>query len=154
MIGILTANGGMFMVESEIRVLLQSIAIRTRKKYAAHLRTLNLHIGQELALFHLWEQEGITQSQLRNKIGSEASTISNMLRKLEADGVVYRKHDNKDHRISNVYLTDKGRALKEPIMKIWKDHEEAMLVGISPEELEFMQQTLQKMYTNLNMEND
>ncbi|WP_255425134.1 hypothetical protein [Sporosarcina obsidiansis] len=41
------------MIESEIRILLQTIAIQTRKKYAQQLRKLGLHIGQELALFHL-----------------------------------------------------------------------------------------------------
>lgn len=137
------------MIESQIRVLLQNIAIRTRKKYAAQLRELDLHIGQELALLHLWEQDGITQSQLRNKIGTEASTLSNMLRKLEADNIVYRKHNPSDHRISNVFLTDKGRELKGPITKIWENHEKALLAGISSDELKLMHNVLQRMDENI-----
>lgn len=141
------------MIECEVRVLLQDIAIRTRKKYAAHLRELGLHIGQELALLHLWEQDGITQSQLRGKIRTEASTLSNMLRKLESDNIVYRKHDVSDHRISNVYLTDKGRALQEPITKIWNDHEKVLLAGISPDELKSIGDILKRMDDNLHNEN-
>lgn len=139
----------MMMIESEIRILLQNIAIHTRKKYANQLRELGLHIGQELALSHLWEQEGITQSQLRNKIGTEASTISNMLRKLEADGIVYRRNDEADNRISKVYLTDKGRELKEPITKIWEGHEVKMLNGISQDDLLALRNILQQMEGNL-----
>ncbi|MBD7984950.1 MarR family transcriptional regulator [Sporosarcina sp. Sa2YVA2] len=137
------------MIESEIRILLQSIAIQTRKRYANQLRELGLHIGQELALSHLWEQDGITQSQLRLKMGSEASTVSNMLRKLEQDDIIYRKVDDADHRISNVFLTSKGRQLEGPIMEIWKAHEQVLLAGIVPEELLLLRRILQQMDDNL-----
>ncbi|WP_301109760.1 MarR family transcriptional regulator [Sporosarcina sp.] len=140
------------MIESEIRLLLQTIAIQTRKNYAQQLRQLDLHIGQELALFHLWEQEGLTQSQLRNKMGSEASTVSNMLRKLEQDGIVYRTNEGPDHRISNVYLTEKGKQLKVPITKIWEEHEKQMLQGISNEELGTLRNVLYQMKENLTGE--
>lgn len=137
------------MIESEIRTLLQSIAIQTRKRYANQLRELGLHIGQELALSHLWEQDGITQSQLRLKMGSEASTVSNMLRKLEQDAIIYRKVDDADHRISNVFLTEKGRQLEGPIMEIWNAHEQVLLKGILPEELLLLRRILQQMDDNL-----
>lgn len=139
------------MIESQIRKYLQTIAIQTRKSYASQLRNLGLHIGQELALYHLWEQEGITQSQLRQKIGSEASTVSNMLKKLEQDHIVYRRHDDPDSRISKVYLTDKGRQLREPVTDIWKKHEQKMLNGIMPEELMLMRRILQQMADNLSL---
>lgn len=137
------------MIESEIRTLLQTIAIQTRKNYAQKLRELGLHIGQELALFHLWEQEGLTQSQLRNKIGTEASTMSNMLRKLERDEIVYRTPDDRDHRITNVYLTDKGKQLKEPITQMWKEHEHEMFKGIETTQLEALRNSLKQIEENL-----
>lgn len=138
------------MIENEIRILLQTIAIQTRKKYAHELRELGLHIGQELALYHLWQQDGIPQAKLRNKIGSEASTMSNMLRKLEHDAIVIRKPDEVDHRISNVYLTEKGRQLEAPINKIWSEHENTLLKGILPEELLLLRRILAQMTTNLS----
>lgn len=137
------------MIESEIRTLLQTIATHTRKSYATELRKIGLHIGQELALFYLWKEDGITQSQLRCKIGSEASTVSNMVRKLERDEIIYRVQDEYDHRISKVYLTEKGRQFKEPIGQIWRNHEQAMLKGISQEELAMMRKVLSQMDKNL-----
>lgn len=137
------------MIQSEIRLLLQTIAIQTRKTYANQLRELGLHIGQELALCHLWERDGITQSQLRNKIGSEASTISNMLKKLENDEIVYRKQDEDDHRIHKVFLTEKGRLLETPITKIWKTHEEKMFGSMEPENLLMMKRLLHQVKENL-----
>ncbi len=69
-------------------------------------------------------------------MGSEASTVSNMLRRLEQNHIIYRKQDKSDHRISNVYLTEKGIQLQGPI--IWKEHRQKMLSGILPEELLLM----------------
>lgn len=138
------------MTESDIRELLQSIAIQTRKSYSSQLRKLGLHIGQELALYHLWEKDGITQSQLRSKTGTKASTTSNMLGKLEQDQIIYRRPDDKDSRVSKVYLTDKGRQLQEPIKVIWKQHEQKMFSGILPEELLLMRRILQQMTDNLS----
>lgn len=144
-----TMCGGIVMIESEIRLLLQTIAIQTRKTYASQLRELGLHIGQELALSYLWEQDGIPQSQLRNKTGSEASTISNMLKKLEHDDIVYRKQDAEDHRIHKVFLTEKGRQLEAPITEIWKTHEQKMLKGFTPDELLLMRNKLLQVKENL-----
>ncbi len=138
------------MVESDIRLLLQTIALQTRKSYSRQLRELGLHIGQELALSHLWNNDGITQSQLREKTGTKASTVSNMLKKLEHDQIIYREHDDSDCRISKVYLTNKGKQLREPVMKIWENHEQKLLKGVLPEELLLMRRILNQMADNLS----
>src|SRR5699024_221323 len=137
------------MIESDIRKLLQKIAIQTGKSYTKSLRDLGLYLGQELALYHLWKEDGITQSQLRKKTGTKASTTSNMLKKLECDQIVYRKNDAEDSRISKVFLTDKGRELQEPIEKIWEQHEEQLFQGVLPEELLLMRRILEQMSANL-----
>lgn len=137
------------MIEKEIRELLQSIAIQTRKNYTAALREHGLHIGQELALNHLWQQDGITQATLRHKIGSEASTVSNMLRKLEQDGIVYREKDAHDNRATNIFLTEKGKQLREPVEKMWKDHEQKLFSNLLDEELILLRRFLIQMEKDL-----
>lgn len=138
------------MIESEIRIFLQNITMQTRKKYDHQLRALELHIGQELALSNLWLQDGIPQSELRKKLGTETSTVSNMLRKLEADGIIFRKQDELDQRVFKVCLTEKGRGLEGPVKEIWRKYEQVFLRGIMPEELLFTRQILQKMQSNMH----
>lgn len=138
------------MIEQDIRELLQSIAIQTRKNYSAALRKLNLHIGQELALAHLWEKDGITQSELRKKIGSEASTVSNMLRKLEVDGIVYRKKSKTDSRATKIFLTEKGERLRGPIEAMWREHEATLLGNLAAEEKMLLRRILLQMEKDLN----
>lgn len=141
------------MIERDIRESLQSIALFTRKKYSQELRKLGLHIGQELALFHLWQEDGLSQSELRKKTGTEASTISNMLNKLENDRVIYRQRSQEDQRVILVFLTDKGKKLQADVEEIWRDHERTLLAGILPEEKLLIRRLLAEMESNLSQKN-
>lgn len=137
------------MMEEDIRQLLHTLTTETRKLYAQKFRELHIHVGQEAALCHLWEQDGISQTALRKQMGCEASTLSNMIRKLEQDGVVYRDKDEHDGRSMKVFLTEKGKQLQAPIQEIWTNQQSKMLDGILPEEQLFMRRLLAKMVENL-----
>ena|SRR5690625_1958425 len=137
------------MIENEIRELLQTLNQQTRRKYANEFRGINLHVGQESALCILWEKDGITQTDLRKQMRCEASTLSNMLKKLEQDDIVYRKQSEHDARSTNVFLTQKGKDLQEPVRQIWETQQAKLLQGILPEELLFMRRILQQMIENI-----
>lgn len=137
------------MVENEIRELLQTLHQQTRKKYADEFRDINLHVGQESALCILWEKDGITQTELRKQMGCEASTLSNMLKKLEQVHIVYRKQSKEDARSTHVFLTQKGKDLRVPVEVIWKEQQAKLVNGILPEELLFMRRILQQMIDNI-----
>lgn len=137
------------MIENEIRELLQVLHQQTRKEFANRFRDLNLYVGQESALCRLWEKDGITQTELRKQMGCEAPTLSNMLRKLEQDNIVYRKKGEQDARSINVFLTQKGKDLKKPVTKIWEAQQAKMLQGIVPEELLLVRRNLQQMIDNM-----
>lgn len=137
------------MINQEIRESLQAIALLTRKKYSKELRKIGLHIGQELALYHLWKEDGLSQSELRNKTGTEASTMSNMLNKLEKDGIITRERSSKDQRVIFVFLTEKGKKLQAPVERIWRKHEEVLLDGILAEESLLLRRLLKEMERNL-----
>lgn len=137
------------MIENEIRELLQTLNQQTRRKYADKFRDINLHVGQDSALCILWEKDGITQTELRKQMRCEASTLSNMLRKLEQDQIVYRKQSADDARSTNVFLTQKGKDLQVPVAEIWETQQAKLLKGILPEELLFMRRILQQMIDNI-----
>src|SRR5215472_14567854 len=86
-----------------------------RQITAQALQTLGLHVGQEQTLFQLWEADGLTQSQLAEAASVDVSTISKMMERMESAGLVQRRPDAEDARISRVYLTERGRALREPV---------------------------------------
>ena len=80
-----------------------------------HFRGTNLHWGLRRILQRLWLQDGLSQKELSDAVGSSEGSISNMLKHLVAGGWVERRQDDYDYRISRVYLTNQGAVLRDAI---------------------------------------
>jgi DNA-binding MarR family transcriptional regulator len=75
-----------------------------------------------------------------------------MLKRMEKAGLVERRHDEQDQRVSRVYLTDAGRDIRDALETVWRDLEERALSGFSVEERESLSQLLIRMQENLLQE--
>ncbi|HET7090814.1 MAG TPA: MarR family transcriptional regulator [Anaerolineae bacterium] len=120
-----------------------------RSRAEAALNQLGLHTGQEMLLFHLWNEEGLTQSQLVDQLCVEPPTVTKTLQRLEQAGLVERRQDAEDARVSRVYLTPKGRALKAQVKKIWENLEALTVQGLSEVEKALMRRLLDQINNNL-----
>lgn len=120
-----------------------------RNRAEAALNALGLYTGQELILFQLWQEEGVTQSQLVELLCVEPPTITKTLQRLERAGLVERRQDGEDARISRVYLTEQGRALELPVKKIWDDLETLTTAHLSEVEQALLQRLLSQVRENL-----
>ena len=114
------------------------------------LSPLGLHTGQEMTLFLLWEEEGQTHSQLAERMCVEPPTASKMLQRMEADGLLVRRTDPDDARVSRVYLTEHGRSLKQPVLDAWNRLEEETLKGLTETEQALLRRLLMVMRSNLS----
>lgn len=139
----------MLVVDDEIRELLDKISAQMRRDYSEMLRELDLHVGQDNLLCKLWRDDGITQMQLTERLNCEPPTITNMVKTLEKKGFVYRKKDSVDGRVSRVYLTEKGSAVREPIERIWHKQQDKLLNGLSAEDRMLLNGILQQMEKNI-----
>jgi DNA-binding MarR family transcriptional regulator len=74
---------------------------------------LGLTYLQYVMLIALAEESGQTVSQLGEKLFLESSTLTPLLKRLEAVGYVTRKRDAKDERQVRIGITDAGRAIFE-----------------------------------------
>lgn len=137
------------MVDNEIREHIDKISSQMRRQYSELLRELDLHVGQDNLLCKLWTEDGITQMQLTKLLNCEPSTVTNMVKTLEKKGFVYRKKDSVDGRVSRVYLTEKGLAVREPIEQIWLKQQDKLLKGLTAENRMFLNELLQQMEKNL-----
>ncbi|MFV0512867.1 MAG: MarR family winged helix-turn-helix transcriptional regulator [Jhaorihella sp.] len=63
-------------------------------------------------LLELWEQDGLTQSELVRRLDVEQATMANTLGRMERDGLIERQPSRTDRRARLVYLTPKARALQ------------------------------------------
>jgi DNA-binding MarR family transcriptional regulator len=97
---------------------------RAHRGFAGELlRGLGLHPGQELLVMQLLDRDGQTQSELLDAVGLDHSTVSKSLRRMQQAGLLTREPTDSDRRVLRVSLTDKGRALREPLEAMWSSLE-------------------------------
>jgi DNA-binding MarR family transcriptional regulator len=87
-------------------------------RYRPLLDELGVTYPQYLVLMLLWEQDGQTVGQLGNRLALDSGTLSPLLKRLTAAGLVTRHRRADDERSVSVRLTDAGRALRGPACSI------------------------------------
>ena len=97
--------------------------------------------------FHLLSipVDGISMSDLANKLGLDTSTLTRNIQKLEKLDLVRRKQDRNDKRILVVYLTDKGRGKVEKIEESLLDLNFSMMKYIDLDDQENIPEMLEKL---------
>jgi MarR family transcriptional regulator, organic hydroperoxide resistance regulator len=111
-----------------------------------------LHVGQEMVLVELWQDEGLRGGDLADRLGVEPPTITKMLRRLESCGLVERKANAEDARSLRVYLTGRGRALEEPVSRCWERAEQTVLAGMNASDRQTFRKLLDRVKCNLDPE--
>ena len=136
-------------LKDSVGYMLAQVCKLHRQRADELLTKIGLHVGQEMLLAALWDNEGITQTELAERMMIQAPTLTNSLRRLERDGFVKRSADLEDQRISRVYLTEKGHSLKEAIQEKWGQLEEESFGGFSVEERVLLRRLLLQAFHNL-----
>lgn len=80
--------------------------------YRELLRPLGLTYPQYLVMLALWEGDGIPVRELSERVCLDSGTISPLLRRLTAHGLVTRTRDRRDERRVVIRLTERGSALR------------------------------------------
>ena len=125
------------------------ICMLNRRRMHALLDEIGLYRGQPHVLRALWDQEGLTQSELAHRLHRSAATITNMLKRMQKAGFVERRHDAADERVSHVYLTDAGREIQERVRRVWQEIEEQSFAGFAGQERDRLQGYLARIRDNL-----
>lgn len=81
--------------------------------YKPLLDELGLTYPQYLVMVALWAEDGQTVGQLGDRLFLESSTLTPLLKRLEAAGYISRKRDAEDERQVRLTLTDKGANLRK-----------------------------------------
>lgn len=81
--------------------------------YRPVLDELGLTYPQYLVMLVLWERRSSTMKELGTALQLDSGTLSPLLKRMEANGMVRRQRRADDERSVDVVLTDKGEALRE-----------------------------------------
>lgn len=113
------------------------------------LKELNLYIGQELLLMELWQGDGMTQTELAERLCIEPPTLTKMLSRLEKTKLLEKRRDIEDKRICRIFLTKKGYSFQKPVTDLWLQLEETILANLSQEERLLFRRFMMQIYDNL-----
>lgn len=110
---------------------------------------LGVYRGQPPLLEALWEQDGLTHSDLAARLHVTPATMSRMIQRMEKAGLVARKSDPADRRVSRVYLTQAGRDIRSAIAQAIRTIEADTFAGFNDEERVLLRRFLQQVRDNL-----
>jgi MarR family transcriptional regulator, organic hydroperoxide resistance regulator len=105
-------------LDHQLCFALYSASLAMTKLYKPLLDKLGLTYPQYLALLVLWEQDGLGVSDLGERLYLDSGTLTPLLKRMEAAGLVSRLRDVQDERRVQVRLTAAGRALKARAARI------------------------------------
>jgi DNA-binding MarR family transcriptional regulator len=126
-----------------------STAISRRLQRNLKLAKLNITAEQWTILYHLWQEEGLTQQELANLTFRDKPSITRLINNLEKISLVIRVNDKQDRRSNLIYLTKEGRKLKEEGMKQSITTLNEAVSGLNLEELRAAQHILDKVFQNI-----
>lgn len=115
--------------------------------YGPHLEKIGLTYPQYLAMIVLWEKDGRTVGEIGARLALESNTLTPLLKRLEAAGLITRQRSQKDERQVLVVLTDKGKALSADAASIPSCIAEAC--GIALADLDTLRLTLSGLRSNI-----
>jgi len=130
-------------------------AIRTTHRQFAQdlqdrLAPYEIPIGMWYFFRALWEEDGLTQRELSQRVGSMEPTTVEQLRNMERRGYIERRRSVEDRRKMHVHLTPCGRALKTQLMPFAIDVNRVALDGLSDGEIGFLRLVLERIRNNLD----
>lgn len=106
------------------------------------LEPLGLYPGQPPLLFALARKDGLKQKDLASQLYIQPATLTIMLKRMEGAGLVERRQDCDDQRISRVYLTRQGKEACNRVKAVVNNMEEKCFGGMSKEEQEQLRHLL------------
>ncbi|KAF0865501.1 MarR family winged helix-turn-helix transcriptional regulator [Pseudomonas sp. LD120] len=100
------------LLDNQVCFALHSTSLLLTKVYKPLLQKLRLTYPQYLAMLVLWERDGRTVSEISQRLLTDPGSLTPLLKRLEAEGLLSRTRSREDERVVIVQLTEQGRALK------------------------------------------
>ena len=125
-----------FSKDTSAGYLVNDLARRFAAALQARIKPLGLSTGVFPVMVQLWEDDGLTQTELVRRIGVEQATMANTLARMQRDGLIARRRSKADGRVQEIRLTDRGKSLRGPAIDAALAVNDTALSSLSPEERE------------------
>ena len=133
-----------------ISVVSRLLKGETERRLSGH----GLHVGQQFILELLWEQDGLSPGQIAARLNIEPPTATQSLRRMAAAGLVGFGSDAADGRRVKVWLTRRGRSLRNVVPRIMSQLDQDALAKLSDDERAELVRLLDLVRSALSRERD
>lgn len=106
------------LLDNQLCFALYSTSLAMTKLYKPLLDALGLTYPQYLVMLVLWEQDDVSVSELGERVFLDSGTLTPLLKRMEAAGLLVRTRSRQDERRVQISLTAAGRKLKTPAAKV------------------------------------
>lgn len=134
-------------LDGQLCFALYSANLAMHKIYRKVLADLALTYPQYLVMLVLWERDGLAVSELGARLYLDSATLTPLLKRLQASGLVTRTRGATDERQVLISLTPAGRALQDRARSVPQGA--FCATGCSPEQLQTLKRELEALRANL-----
>jgi MarR family transcriptional regulator, organic hydroperoxide resistance regulator len=121
-------------LQNQLCFAVYSTAHAFNRAYKPLLEALSLTYPQYLVMLVLWEEDGQTMKEIGERLFLDSGTLTPLLKRLEAAGLITRTREPSDERLVRIALTSAGKALRKAAERI--PVELACAIGRSSEDIE------------------
>jgi DNA-binding MarR family transcriptional regulator len=116
----------------------------------ADMRRLGLHFGQNHMLALLWDNDGLTPGEIAAALLVTTPTVVKMATRMSSTWLLTRRRDDRDNRLVRLWLTDAGRALRQPVEVEREALEAKVTADLTAAERDQLMAALGKVYRSAN----
>ncbi|MBK1810388.1 MarR family transcriptional regulator [Clostridium sp. YIM B02505] len=138
-----------FNLEDSLGFILNRVNTKFKNELFQRLKEYDVTPEQWSVLNCLWVQEGVTPKELADIIFKDKPNTNRILEKLQTKELIVRKPHPLDKRAFQIFLTDRGLALKDELIPRVEQLLEESTKGIETPKVEEMKRLLNQMYDNI-----
>ena len=131
-----------------MRTLARDFTSSLERRLTAHAVTVSMWFPLRI----LWEEDGITQNEIQQRLGLAQPTLVIALDRLEKRGLVERQRSATDRRKIHIYLTQEGIDLEKEILHYADEIQAIATKNITEQELDILYGIFAKMRQALEQE--
>lgn len=105
-------------IRDDALTLIVAAARAVRTATDRRLSKYGLYAGQHLILACLWEEDGLTPSQLAARLALETPTVTRAVQRMEHTDLIERRGDLGDGRLVRIWLLPRGRSIRRVISRV------------------------------------
>ena len=135
--------------QSSFLTLFMKVDRHFMTKCFGQMQELGIYPGQIPVLGLVAKKDGLSQRELAKILNIKPPTVNVSVQRLEKAGFLYKKPDEKDQRVTRIYLTEKGKETKAKALERIHKNEAVMLEGFSEAEQCLLRRFLEQILANI-----